>query len=267
MLVVNIRIVLLKIMLESVHVNQEQRAIHFWAVYQFNTAQLIINVHRERFVRLAFVQQFVHRIVNVSLINFACKAFANRPATTIQHVPNSNSVRITFVHKRFDAVTMMNVCHMNIVMWIHMVDPNVRMLAKDVYSVAEMQSALHVIMTHCVHANQDLLTMAKVDADESNVKMMVIAHRNNSARKISANWHAKLDEHVAKRQFVPLKIIDPFAIVNRATVAIHMNNVMPSIIAAMHHADQEHNAQTTREHSIALAAMDTLVIHTMKAVA
>ena len=267
MLVVNIRIVLLKITLESALVNREQRVIHFWAVYQFNTAQPIINVHRERFVRLAFVQQFVHRIANVSLINFACKAFAKRPATTIQHVPISNSVRITFVRKKFDAVTMMNVCHMNIAMWIRMVDPNVRTLAKDVYFVAEMQSALHVITMHCAHANQDLLTMAKADADESNVKMMVTAHRSNSARKISANWHAKLDERVVKRQFVPLKIIDPFAIVNRATVAIHMNSVMPSIIVGMPHADREHSAQTTREHSIAPAVMDTLVIHTMKAVA
>lgn len=265
--VVNIRIVLLKITLVFVHVNREQRVIHFWVVFQFNIVLPIINVHREQFAQLVFVPPFVHQIANVSPINFAYKAFANRPVTITQHVQTSNSVKITSVHKRFDAATITNVYQTNIVMWIHTVDQNVRMLAKDVFSVAEMLNVLLVIMTLCVHANKVSLMMVKADADELNAKRILIVHQINSVRKIFANWHARVVKHAVKRQFVRLKIIDPFVIVNLATAVIHMNNVMQLIIVVIHHADREPCAQTTKEHSIVLAVMDTLVIHTMKDVA
>lgn len=72
---------------------------------------------------------------------------------------------------------------------------------------------------------------------------------------------------MARKQFVRWKIIDQFVIVSQDTVEIHTNSVVQLIIVAMHHADREHCVQTAKEHSIALAVMDTLVIHTMRAVA
>lgn len=105
--VVDIRIAWWKIMWEYVHVSQVARVIHCWAVCQFNTVQLIINVHRVQFAKLEFVRQFVQQIVNVSMINYVYKAFVNRHVTTIQRALISNFVKIIFVHKRFDAELMM----------------------------------------------------------------------------------------------------------------------------------------------------------------
>lgn len=263
---VNWQTVSSKIMWEFVRVNQEPPVIQCWAVFHYNIVQLIVNVHRERFAKLAFVRQFVHRIVNVSPINFAYKAFVKQHVTITQLVANSNFAKTIFVHKRFDAELMMIVHSTNIVSSIRMVDQNVRMRVKDVVSAVETPIVQLVIMKLCVHVNKALLMMVKVDVDELNVKKTMNVAQTNSVKRISANWHARVGNHVVKKQFVPLKIIDRFAIVNLATVEIHTNNVMRWIIAVTHLADQELCAQITKALSIALAVMDTLVIHTMKVV-
>lgn len=184
---VNTQTAWLKITLESVHVNQEQRAIRCWAVFPSNTVQLIINVHRERFARPEFVQPFVHRIVNVSLINCACKEFANQLVTTIQLVPISNSVKIIFARRKFGVAVMRTVCRKNDVKSIHTADPSVEMLAKDVCFAVEMPNAQHETTMHCARANKVLSMMAKADADESNVKETTTVHRINFVRKMFAN--------------------------------------------------------------------------------
>lgn len=156
---------------------------------------------------------------------------------------------------------------MNIVLLIRMADQNVKMLVKDVVCAAEMLNVQLEIMMHCVHVKMVSLMMAKVDVDELNAKRTTNVHQTNSVRRIFVNWLVKVDDHAVKKQFAQWKIIDQFAIVNQVTVEIHTNNVMQSIIVVMHRADQELHAQITKEHSIAAAVMDTLVIHTMKVVA
>lgn len=104
--VAKVRIALLKITSEFVRVSQAPPEIHCWAVFQFNIAALITNVRREPFAKLEFVAQFVHQIVTVSTINYAYKVYVNQLVTTIPLVLISNSVKITFVHKKFDAERM-----------------------------------------------------------------------------------------------------------------------------------------------------------------
>lgn len=159
----------------------------YWDVFQFNTVQPIINVHLEQFVRLVFVQQFVHQIVNVLLINFAYKEFVNQLVMAIQPVLISNSVKIIFAHKKFDAVAMMIACQMNAVKSIHTEDQIVKMLAKDALFVGEMPNVQHEIIMVCVHVYKVLLMMVKVDAVESNVKMILTVHRINSVKRIFVN--------------------------------------------------------------------------------
>lgn len=187
MLAVKIQIVWLKITLESVHVNREQRVIRYWAVFQFNTVQPIISVHRERFAKLEFVQLFVHRIVNVSPINFACKEFANQLVTIIQLVPTSNFVKTTFAHKRFGAAAMVIAYQMNGVKLIHTADPSAKMLARDAYYVDEMLNAQHEITMHYAHANKVLSMMVKADAEELNAKEILTVQRINSVKRMFVN--------------------------------------------------------------------------------
>lgn len=156
---------------------------------------------------------------------------------------------------------------MNIVSLIRTVDRNVKMRAKDEVSAVEMLNVQLAIMTLCVHVNKVSLMMAKVDVKESNARKTMNAHRTNSVKRISVNWRVKAENHAVKKPFVRLKTIDQFAIVNQVTAEIHTNNVTLSIIVAMHLADQELYVRITKELSIALAVTDTLVIHTMKAVA
>lgn len=262
--VVKIRIALLKIMLEFVHVNQEPLETHFWAVFHFNIVQPIANVHLVRFAKLEFVRLFVHRIVNVSEINYACKEFVNRLATTIQLVLNSNFVKIIFAHKRFVAEATMIVCSTKNVKLIQLVVRNVETLVKDVFCAVEMRNVRHEITMVCVHVNKVLSMMAKVVADESNARMIMNVVRIHSVIKIYVNWRAKAEEHAVTRPFVQLKITDPFAIVNQDTVETHMSNVMRSTIAVTLHADQELCVLTIRALSIVLAVTAMLEIHTMK---
>lgn len=70
-----------------------------------------------------------------------------------------------------------------------------------------------------------------------------------------------------KKLFVPSKIIVQFVTANPDTVETHMNNVVQLIIVEILLVDHWHNAQTTKEHSIVRAVMDTLAIHIMKVVA
>lgn len=265
--VVKIRIVSLKITLAFVHVNRVPLVIHCWVVSHYNTVRPIINVHRERFVKPVFVQPPVHRIGNVSPISFACKEFVNRLVTIIHLVPTSNSVKITSAIKRFDAVPMTNVCITNTVLSMHTVDRNVKMLAKVVYFVAEMLNVPREITMDCVHASKVSSMMDKVDADALNVKEIMIVLRINSARRISVNWRVKVERRAAKKQFAPLKIIDPFVIVRPAIAEIHMNNVTQSIIVVINPADREHYARITKEHSIVPVATDMWAMHTTKVVA
>lgn len=145
-----------------------------------------------------------------------------------------------------------------------MEDQNVRMLVKDVFFAEEMLSAWLVIITLCVHVNKVLLMMAKMVADELNVKVIKIVLRNVSVKRISVNRPVKLENHVGKKRFVQLKIIVPFAIVNQATVEILINIVMPLIIVEIHHAVQEPFARITKAHSIVLVVMVMLVMRIMK---
>jgi len=202
--------------------------------------------------------------VNVSQINYVCKEFVNRRVTTTQLALNSNIVKTTFVHKKFDAEVMMIVCQMNDVKSIRLDELNVEMRAKDVICAVVMLNVQHEIMMLCVHVNKVLLMMAKADAEESNVKRIMIVVQKNSVIKTFVNWRAKVEKHAAKKRFAQLKIIKPFATANQDTVATHTNNVMPSIIVETNHADQELCVQTTKEHSIVLVATATSEIHTMK---
>lgn len=262
-----IRIALLKIMLEFAHVNQEPRVIHCWAVFQFNIVQLTTNVRPEQFVGLAFAQQFVHRIVNVSLTNCAYKEFVSQHAMTIQLVPISNSVRIMCAHKRFDAVAMTIACSMNIALSTRTVDLNVKMLAKDDSYADEMPNVQLEITRDCVHVKKVLPMMARVDVVELNANVTMNAVRINSVTRIFVNWSVRVVNRVAKKQFALLKVIVRYATVNRATVVIHMNSVMQLIIVVIHLAALALCAPITKEHSTVHAAMGTLVIHIMKDVA
>lgn len=262
--VVKIQIVLLKITSEFVHVNQAQRVIHFLGVFQFNIVALIINVHRERFVRLAFVAQFVHRIVNALTINYVYKVFVSRPVMITQRVLTSNFVKITFVHKRFDAVAMMIVCSVNVVLSIRTVVRNVRMPVKGEFFVVEMRNVCHVITMHCVHVNKDSLMMDKVVAEESNVLVMLNVVQIISVKRIFVNWPAKRENHAVKKPFAQQKIIDQFVTVNQDIAGIRINIVMQLIIAETHLVAQEHFVRIIKEHSIVPVEMVMLEMLIMK---
>lgn len=190
-------------MLEFALVNQEQLVIHYWAVLQFNIARLIINVRPERFAESVFVQQFVHQIVNVSLINYVYKESVNQRVMIIQPVLISNTVRIIYVRKRFDAVPMMIVYSTNVAKLIHMVDLSVKMLAKDDFYVDVMLNVRHEIMKDRVHVNKVSSMMVKVDVVELNVNATVNVVQINSVKRIFANWSVKVVDHAEKKLFVP----------------------------------------------------------------
>lgn len=250
-----------------VRVIQALPEIQCSAAYQFPIVAMMLNVQLERFVKRAFVVPFVHRIVNVLPINCACKVCANQHAMTIQRVPTSNSVKITFVRRRFDAVAMMIACSTNIVSLTRMVDRNVKMHVKAGICVAVMLNVQPVIIMHCVHVILVSLKIAKEFADQLNVKTIPTVHPINIATRISVNWRAKVVEHAARKLFVPLKIIGQLAIANRAIVAIHAYNVMPSIFAGMLHVDRALCVRITKEHSIVLVVLALLVMLIMKAAA
>lgn len=147
-----------------------------------------------------------------------------------------------------------------------MADLNVKMLVKDGSYVDEILNVRLEIMKDRVHVNKVLSMMIKVDVVELNANATMNVVQINSAKRIFVNWPAKVVDRVVIKPFVLLKIIVQYAIVNRATVEIRMNNVMPLIIAVIHHADQALFAPTTKEHSIVHATMDTLVIRIMKVV-
>lgn len=174
-------------MLEFAHAHQEQLVILYWVVFQFNIVRLIINVRPERFAELVFVRQFVHQIVNVSLINYVCKEFVNQHVMIIQPVLISNTVRIMYVRKRFDAALMMIVYSTNVAKLIRMVDPNVKMLAKDVFYADVMLNARHEIMKVRVHAIKVSSTMVKVDVVELNANATVNVAQINSVKRIFVN--------------------------------------------------------------------------------
>lgn len=264
MRVAKMRIVSLTIMLAFVRVNQAPPEIHCWAVFRFNIVRAIVSVHRAQFVKLEFVRRFVHRIVNVSPINRVCKAFANRLVTITQLVLISNSVKTIFAHKKFDAEATMIACLTKNAKSIHPVVRNVETLVKDAFCAVAMLNVQHEITMVCVHVNKALLMMAKADADESNVKMIMNAVRINSVIKIFANWRVKVEKHAAIKPFAQSKITDPLVTANQDIAEIHTNNVMQSIIAATLHADRALYAQTIKELSIVLVVMALLAIHTMK---
>lgn len=254
--VAKVQIASLKITSEFVRVNRAQLVIHFWAVFQFNIVALTTSVRREQFAKLVFVARFVHRIVTASLINYVYKVFVNRLVTTIPLVLISNSVKTTSAHKRFDAERTTIVCSMSIVLLIRMADPNVKMLAMVEFFVEEMQNVWHVIIMLCVHVSLALLMMDKVVAKKSNVKRTKAALRIVSVKRTFVNWSVKLEENRAvKRPFVRPKTIVQFAIVNRATVEIHMNIAMQLTIAVMHLVAPELCVQIVKERSIVLAEM------------
>lgn len=177
---------------------------------------------------------------------------------------NSNSVKIIFAHKKFDAETTTTVCPTSTVKSIRTVDPNVETHVKDVIFAPEMLNVRLEIMTPFVLANLVSLRMPKVNVEESSVPETLNALQINSVRRTFANWPVKVVKRAVKRPFARLKVIDQFATANQATAEIHTNNVMRSTIVAMPRAVQVPCAQITKEPSIALAVMDTLEIHTMK---
>lgn len=254
-------------MWEFARANQEPLAIHCWAVFQFNIVQLIINVRPEQFAELAFARQCVHQIANVFQINYVYKEFVNPHAMTIQHALISNSVRTMCARKRFDAIPMMIVRSTNIAKLIHTADLNVKMLVKDGFYADEMLNVRLETIRDRVHVNKVLSMMVKMDAVELNANATMNVVQINSVKRIFVNWPVKVVDRVVKKPFVPLKTIVQYAIVNRDTVEIHMNNVMPLIIVVIHRADQALSAPITKEHSIVHAVMDSLVIHIMKVVA
>lgn len=93
-------------MLAFAHASREPLAIHYWAVFQFNTVLLTINARLERFAELAFALQFVHRIVNVLQISYVSKEFVNPHAMIIQPALISNSVRIMCALRKFVVALM-----------------------------------------------------------------------------------------------------------------------------------------------------------------
>lgn len=256
MRVAKAQIALLKITSEFVRVSQAPLEIHCWAVFQFNIAAMITNVRREPFARLEFVAQFVHQIATVSMINYVYKVFVNRPVTTILLVLISNSVKITFAHKKFDAERMTIVYLMSTVLLIHMADPNVKMLAMVEFFVEEMQNVWHVIIMLYVHVSLVLLMMDKPDVEKSNVKMTRTVLRIASAKRIFVNRCVDLENLAVKKLFVRPKCTEQFVIVNPATVEIHMNVAMQSTIVVMYRVAQELCVQIVKEHSIVLVEMD-----------
>lgn len=251
-------------MLAFARVSREPLAIHCWAVFQFSIVRPTVSVRRERFAELAFALQFAHPIANVSQINCVCKEFVNRHAMTIQPVPISNSVKIMCARRRFDAVQMTIAYIMSAVLSIHMVDLSVKIRAKDDSYADGMQNVQLEITKDCVHANKDLSMTAKADATESNANVTRNVERINSVRRIFVNWLVKVVGRAVRKRFAQWKVTGPFAIVNRATVEMHMNSAKKWTIAETHLADREQFAIITKARSIALAAMDTLAIHITK---
>lgn len=216
---------------------------------------------------MAFARQFVHQIVNVSPINYVYTESVNQHATIIQPAQTFNTARTMCARKRFDAAPMMIVRSTNVAKLIRTADQSAKMLAKDDSYADEMPNARPETTRDCVHVNKASPMTVKVDVVVLNANATMNAVQTSSAKRIFANWCVKAVDRAEKKQFAPVKTIGRFAIANRATVETHMNNVMPLIIAVTPHVDHWLNARITKEHSIVRAAVDTLAIHTMKAVA
>lgn len=129
-----------------------------------------------------------------------------------------------------------------------------------------MPNAQHAITTHCVRARLDSPVTRSGIVVALNAKPMLTVQRINSATNNCANWRVKRVRRAVKRHYARRKIIVPLAIVSLASAAIRTHSVRLSIFVAMHLVAPAPFARTTKAHSIALAAADTLAIHTMKAV-
>lgn len=140
--------------------------------------------------------------MNVSLINYVYKEFVNQHATTIQPVLISNTVKIMYVRKRFDAAPTMIVYSMNVARSIRMADLNVKMLARDDSCVDVMLNVRLEIMMVSVHVNKVLLMMDKVDVVELNANVTVNAVQRNTVKRISVNWSVKVVDPAVKKLYV-----------------------------------------------------------------
>lgn len=210
--------------------------------------------------------QFVQQIVNVLAINCVCKACVNPRVMIIQVVPISNSVKTTFVRKKFVVVATMSARSAKTVSSIHWAVQIVEMCVKVVFFVDAMLNVLPGVMMHFAHVNLASLATLKVDAFKLNAKLIQNVHRIVCAIKICAFQCVKLENHVENEHFVHQKIIAPYAIVNQDSAAIHMHNAKLSIIVVTHLAVLALNVPTIKEHSIAHVLQATSATHTMKAV-